>query len=312
MAVTLDQITHRKLVLTKQLFNSALVQAAASHSQVSKIIALISFDLANETAMKAVIGALDASKTPPDSFQGLIQKANELMGKSGLGSLPDQPVIQNVHSLRNDAQHKAKYPNDSDVNDSRTYTRDFLQHVVMQVWGVPFESMSVVDLVQHKEAKMFLVRATELIKEQEFRKASDSATAGLTWVLDRVQRAVVGKTPSFFTGFLMGRSLRLELDPERMSRDVEVDRDTLESFTKMQRVVLYQALGLNLVDYVRFELIAGNVVFYVNGHWSRHGGKETIAETEAEYILAYASSAIIEIEERAGDLDKPFGTDWYW
>jgi hypothetical protein len=265
-------------------------------------MAVIGFDIANETALKTTITALDTSKQPSDHFQGLVQQSNELLTKAGLGSVPDQARVQQVHTIRNDAQHKARYPNDIEVNDCRTYSRDFLQKLILQVWNVQFHRISLVDLIQNPEAKKFLSNAESELQQGHFKEAVDNAAAGLSWVIDRVQRPVVGATPHFSSAFVMADSF---------GRNQKPDTNTYRAFEKMQKLILYLSLGMNVTDYVNYTSIAGYLAFYLDGHWERHGGKTPIEENDAELVLAYASSAIVQIEERVGDLDKPLGSEWF-
>jgi len=197
MPIPIDAITRKKLILVKQLYQQAVVQSASQHSIISRILAIIGFDLAIETVLRAIVGSLDPSKTPADGFQGLIQQCDSLLAAAGCNPIPDKANIQHIHSIRNDAQHKAKYPNESDVSDSRTYCRDFLQKVVANVWGLDFERISLTDAIQNKKVRQFLTEAETALNHKDYQQAIHQAAAGLTWALNRIRTAVVGRLPSF-------------------------------------------------------------------------------------------------------------------
>src|SRR6185437_12427554 len=120
MPVTLDVITRKKLILVRQIYQRAVLQAEAQHIYVDRILSLIGFDLSNETLLKTVVGAADPHKTPSTDFQGIVRQADTLLATNGLPALSHKVQIQHVRTLRNDAQHKARYPNDTDLNDCRT------------------------------------------------------------------------------------------------------------------------------------------------------------------------------------------------
>ena len=120
-----DPTTLKKLVLAKQLYQQALNYSLPPFVTARKILAVICFDISTETSLKSAISFLDSGKQPADSFQGVVQQCENLMQKSGVGPLQDKPNIEHVHDLRNDAQHKAKFPTDAEVGDCRTYTKDF-------------------------------------------------------------------------------------------------------------------------------------------------------------------------------------------
>lgn len=80
-----------------------------------------------------MVSSLNTSVVPKTDFQAIVQQADSELASAGLAPIPDKGKIQHVRTIRNDAQHKAKYPNETDVSDCRTYTRDFLQQIVLNV-----------------------------------------------------------------------------------------------------------------------------------------------------------------------------------
>jgi len=136
----LDQVTLKKLVLIKQLYQRAEIQSF-SESNVDRIMAVTTFDLAIETALKAVIRSLDHSKTPSDGFESFLQQAENLLSKKSDGAMkeiPDRAHVKSVHSIRNDIQHEAQVPDKSVVSDCRTYTRDFFQKLILVLCNINF------------------------------------------------------------------------------------------------------------------------------------------------------------------------------
>ena len=192
MSPLLDSITAKKLILVKQLYQQAILQSASQYSTIKRILGVIGFDLAIETLLKTVVMAFDSSKVPPDKFNDIVQRANALLIKNGLNELPDRGNINYVHSIRNDAQHKAKYPNMDDVSDCRTYTRDFVDKIVNEVWAVSFEDISLSDSIQHIEIKKIILEAETALSQEDYQKAVENAAVGLTRSLIHVQKAIVG------------------------------------------------------------------------------------------------------------------------
>lgn len=303
MPITVDTITYKKLTLVKQLYQQAVVQSTSLYSVTGRIMSVIGFDIAVETVLKAIVSSLDPSKTPSDNFQGLIQQCDDLLPKAGCNPVPDKANIQHVHSIRNDAQHKAKYPNEPDVSDCRTYTRDFLQKIISDVWGLSFERVSLTDIIQHAKVKEFLVNAEMAKIEGDYQQAVKQAAAGLALALIYVKKAIVGRTPSFYNAFLMEDSLGKP----------KSDRDTYRAFERMQETLLYVALGLNYADYMRYRQIAGDVRFGVGSLMPHNAGlKENINANDAEFVVAYCTDKVVQIENHVGNLEAPFGSNrWF-
>ena len=302
MTITPDQITHKKLILVRQMFSRASILSSREHSTVDKIMALVAFDLTVETLLKIVVSSLDATRTPSDSFQGLITQANTLLQTNSMKPVPDQGHIQHIHSLRNDAQHKTKYPNKSDLDDSRVYVRDFLKTFVNDVYGIDFESISQTELVNHSEIKKNLIDAENYFKNGDYKQAAEWANIGLQTAVNYAGKPFVGSSTDFLFDNIVTTS---------SFRGQEGNRDITKAFKRMQNTLRHVALGLDYSDKVRFNKIAGYVMFQLGGGHDVSNMKENISEDEAEFVLSFAINAIIQIENRVGDLEKPFGEE-YW
>jgi hypothetical protein len=293
--ISIDPITFKRLILVKQLYQHAVVQASSQIIVIGRIMAVIGFDLTVETALKAVVSSLDSSKTPSDAFQSLVQQADDLLSKSGYNPVPDRANILHVHSVRNDAQHKAKYPNESDVSDCRTYARDFLQKIVADVWGFQFEKISLTDVVQHDRVKAFLVEAEKALEQGNYQDAVEQGAAGLTLSLNFVRRSILGRS-----------GISPEFVLERGS--IFDQRDVSKAFMNMQEIFVYLALGMNYTEYVNYRQIAGKLDIYDDGTIIQHYGmKEKIDINDAEFVVAYCTDNVVQIENRVGNLEKPFG-----
>ena len=300
MPNTIDPITHKKLVLTKQLFLQADRQVSAAPTSINRILALIGFDLATETILRAVVASLDPSKPAPDHFQGLIQQADTLLEKQGCDPIPDAAQIRHVHSLRNDAQHKAKYPNESDIGDCRTYTHDALRKIARNVWNKDFEAISLAELVQHEAVRKHLLQAEDALTQKDAKKAVECVAIALTRALSAVRQSLVGSRALTARAFQLADAFgKAEdgLDGQRM----------FEAFESMQGTLLYVALGMDYGDYVRFQRIAPAVIMMLDGTVSVMWRNEQVSYQDATFATAYGTDVVLQIESRAGDLDEPFG-----
>lgn len=300
----LDAITAKKLVLAKRVYQFGLGEATTRLSTTGAIMAVVAFDLAVETLLKTVVNCLDTSRTPAETFDGLIQQAEHLLVAAGVGNLPDEANVRHVHRIRNDAQHKARYPTESEVSDSRTYVRDFMKKVLAQVWAISLDQVRLTDLVKHQRVKAFLEEGQAALAQRRYVEAAEQSVAGLHWALELVRRAIVGPSSWPSRAFVMS-------DGFGHSKE---DRGTYRAFERMQESLLYVALGMDYSGYMKCNRTVGSVSFTLDGtpHFSRGGAAEELDPAEAEFVVAYATDAVIEVETRVGDLEAPFGSDrWY-
>ena len=301
MTITPDQITNKKLILIKQLYQRAVILSSREHSMVDRIMALIAFDLIIETVLKTVIVSLDASKTPRDSFSEIIDRTNHLLVSKNMMKIPDRGHIQHIHSLRNDAQHKVRYPNKTDLDDCRIYVRDVLKTFITNVYGIDFETITQTELINNEEVRQHLVDAEEYFKNEDFQKSSKWANVGLQKAINFASRPYVGSSMKHIFG---------DIAVIDYSGEIEDNRYATTALERIQKTVGHLALGLNYSDQLRFNKIAGTVFAF--GDNPRVGKmKDNISEDEAEFVLSFAIDAIVQIESHVGDLEKPFGQE-YW
>jgi hypothetical protein len=305
MTIALDDINRRKLILSKQLHSHAIVQSEQSQSATFRIYAIIGFDLAVETALKAVVGALDPARAPADSFQGLIQQADRLLAHAILPEIPQKANIQFVHSIRNDAQHKGKYPNTDDVSDARTYSRDFLYEVTKGVWDENFADLSLAHIVQKDEFRDYLLEAETALAADDLQGAIEKAAIALARALGKVENAFVGRFPSFLGRFVM-------LDTFGRPASEFDERDTFRMIERMRDTLFYAALGIDYSRHMSYRSIVGRVYFTLDGEAHFDGTKEDLTMDDAEFVIAYCTETIVQLEEKVGDLDAPYGRErWY-
>lgn len=301
MSINIDLITRKKLILVKQLYLQAIIQSKLQHTDVNRLLSVIEFDASIEFFLKCVIGSLDSSKTPPDRFQELVQESNNLLTKNNLPPFSDLSHIQWVHSIRNDAQHKAKIPSAENVSDSRTYTRDFLERAMNDIYGLSFDTISLVELIKHDKIRQHFVDAEQFIRNEEYQKAIQESATGLEWTLMFVKKALVGHSIHFTRGVLT----------EDFSGKPKSDRDILKAFEKMQEMVLFLSTNMNYNEYIHMKQIVGPVTITLDGKSHFHNMKDIINSEDSEFVFSYCVNAVIQIENFVQDIESPFGKE-HW
>jgi len=305
MAIVADAITYKKLVLVRQLYDDALIRSHSVHNNVDMIMAVVGFDLAIETTLKAIFSSLETSKALETEFQPLIQKTENLMNDKNLNPLPDKAKIQYIHNIRNDAQHRAKYPNPSDVSDCRTYARDFLQNIIKQVWDFEFDKISLAETIGDDEIKTHLIKAESSLKAKDTKSALKEATIGFNKSIRHVSASVVGRT-SLLSSFSYGLVIQDKMGNQK------VDEDSYHALQRMKETLQSFALGINRIDYNKYKKITGGIVEVGNNVLWMNEPKD-VSYDDADFVVTFAVNNIVKIESMVGDLKKPFGSDnWYW
>lgn len=313
MKQKIDQITRKKLVIIKQLYQSAVKHASSRYSPASRIMAVIGFDLAVETALKTVVAALDASKQPGNDFMAVLNQADSKLNNENLPSIPDRAHILYVHGLRNDAQHKAKYPTDEDVTECKIYVRDFLDQLISNLWGIRLDNISLADLVQNDQAKTFLQNAEQAMEKEDYVESVKQSNTALTWIIWRVKNTLFGNSVN------LTEDLDITLDEligndemaEAIKNAYEPIRDEISSeLNEIRDMLTAIALGLDYAGFVRLNRMDFDVAaFDSDGRASYQPFlfDKSVDKSDALFAFNYCVEAIIQIESQVGNIEPSIG-----
>lgn len=148
------------------------------------------------------------------------------------------------------------------------------------------------------------IDAENYLLQGDFQQAVQSASAGLTWTLNHVESAIVGRLPSFAGGVLL-------IDNFGNPMSDSHSRDGYRALERMQDTLLYMALGMNYTEYMQYKKFAGYVIFTGDGKPRFQGKIETAGQSDAEFVVAYSINTVVQIEGIVGNIDTPFGFE-HW
>jgi len=307
MTVALNLITHKNVVLIKQIYQRAVIQSGSEHSDVDRILSLISFDLANETLLKNAITAVDSRARIVSDLNELIRIGDDVFARAtpAIPLVPDAQKIRRVRKIRNAAMHDATYPTPADVSDCRTYTKDFLQQLVTNVWGVFFDGVSLTDLINNPRVRAFFSQAEQSWTRGDRGETIVNAMAGFQLAMSKAQKAIVGDTPRKFNAVMMA-----DYDEQRPSKQM------LESFKKIQNLVFQNLIGLDHFGYIKYKRVTRLISVSIMGdnRLSLNYGRDPndMDPVDIDFVLHFATESVIKIESLIGDLDDPFGEERWW
>ena len=303
MTIVADELSLKKLTLTKQIYQRG-IRYSKSSNPADRIISVILYDLANETILNTVVSSIDSSKTPADNFPALLNQVDSLLSEKNLGTTPDRNNILRVHKIRNDAQHDARDPSESDQSDCVTYCKDFLKNISKQIWDLDFDKISLADLINNSSIKQYLTDAEESLKNNDYKTAVEKSATGLEISINMVSKAIVGRAPYFANQVVVS---------DTFGRDFKPSREYSISIERMRRTLAFLSLNIDYMNYLQFKQITGEPSWSIGNKdpHSFYNQKEGITESDAEFALSFAVNSILSIEGTVGDLEKPFGKEWF-
>jgi hypothetical protein len=201
--------------------------------------------------------------------------------------------------LRNDAQHKAKYPNETDVSDCRTYTRDFLAQTFFDVWGESFESISLVDVIQNVDIKNLLLEAEQDFAKNDYTQTVIKSMASFQIMIGGLANSITGHIDYYIDGIVVTETFR----------EPATNRNLFTAFMRMRDITAFQVIGINLQEYLkykRFTRFVGVSIMADDSYHANLSSDDEPSKDEAEYVFNFVTNAIILIENLDEDITKAY------
>lgn len=291
----MDINTRKKLIIVKQIYQRALIQSQFTHRDVDRMLAVIGFDLANETILKAVAVELNNTIQLKRYFKEVIEQINVELGKKGKPQF-DTINIGKVHDIRNATQHHARYPTEYELNDCRTYTRDFLEKTFNDIWRESFDSISLVDVIQNSIAKKYLTEAeTDLINDKLIYVLAKSK-ASFQIVIGEIANKITENISSWINAIVVTETFK----------EQEPSISVFQAFMKTRELIAFQVAGINPQEYLKYKRLSSTVAVHLyqdDGYsWNILGREPT--KDESEYVLNFVTNSIVQIESLDADILK--------
>jgi hypothetical protein len=298
MLISLDVITRKKLILVKQIYQRALIQSQFTHRAVDRMLAVVGFDLANETVLKTIAVTLNPTIKLKHPFPEVIKQVDDELAAQGK-KLTDVTHIQYIHKIRNDAQHYAKYPSEIEVSDSRTYTRDFLMQTFSDVWGESFESISLADVIENVEIKNLLLEAEGDFAKDDFTKTAVKSMVAFQKIIGGVADLLTERVGSWSNGIVITKT----------SGKPESNSDILRAFIRTRELIVFQTIGINPQEFLKYKRMTnyiGIAIAQAGNYTVNFNSDRKPTEEETDYVLNFVINSVIQIEGLDEDITKAY------
>jgi len=265
----LDEQMLRRLAFVRYIHGLAVDQSRQPEPQCA--MALLTFQDSIELFFQLACEQLDVKtdrNTRFDEYWALLD------AKLGDAKLTQGPAVSRLNKARVALKHYGTLPAVLDLESYRTTTVAFFAENTPRAFGIEFDSISLVDMVQCETARALLREAQGALGNDECEKALEKTALAFSALLaDYELRAQEGPGSPF------------DFDPfSRMHRPPSVnDRSTAELvrhvygvFDDMSRQLLrvsealrILALGIDYRRYLRFQRLTPTPRIAFDGHVSR-------------------------------------------
>ena len=257
------------------------------------------FHFAAETATKALLLAIGDPAAHGNLPAVLKATTKHLASQDPPLTVDGVSGIDQIRTIRNEAQHNARTPTLVEVQEARATTHLFLHDYFHVVWGLDFDQADV-DEIADPEVRALFHREAEAAA-----KGDSTVAAGWTWqALDHAMRRCTGRIMRPFPS-------RVEVEIHGDHHTMFDRKDLTEAIKSAHSIAGLVALGLDPAELIRVQkALTGAPFTLFLGEEPEHseGGREFSTE-EAASARRMAIELILRVEQRSLDLAGPDDPD---
>jgi YD repeat-containing protein len=292
--------TSRRLRVARQTYRSAEALATAGVSEADRVSAIVQFDFAVETVIRALLfdaGSHLGAKADPkvQGFRPMLEGAADALRNAGLANnVPGRAGLEHVRSLRNAAQHEARIPTEIEVHECLVYARDAAVEIARLAWALDF-------LAAETEAIRSAIVKGHLSGATAAEDAGDLIGA-MGWLRAAFEHAFTHGGENLVGPPINSDMLALA-EPNRVdARDRKADLET--SFRRLQTLGRLTAFGINVPLYLRWQrTFIDAPSLNINGELTRYDSDRDWTEHEVRQATAYVIDALLRMEQVVDDVD---------
>jgi len=225
---------------------------------------------------------------------------NLLEPKLTSGGLAQKESMRRLNKSRVALKHHGTLPSKLDIEAFRASATNFFEENTPLVFGIEFDSISMVNLVQCPAARSNLEEASRLIEEGSIEDAFDKIAIAFTQLIDDYEdrkRTRFGRSPFFFgESLIFESSFFMGIEDRKFARFVDKVRESIEA---MQSAMKILSLGLDYRRYVKFRLLTPHVTRVLSGdyHISRGTRDEPPSLDECRFCYDFVVGSAIRLQD---------------
>lgn len=185
--MTIDEITKKQLLKIKSLYNYGL--STLESSQQYKAFSILNFHDCVELLMILYAKSIDV-KIDNIPFMGYWEEIKKKAEKDkNIVELEHKCQMRKLNEIRVNIKHKGIFPDSDEINDCQVYTKSFLELHFEKCFGVNFNELSLVNLIEDEKLRKMLKDAEELILNDEYKESINLSEKAFTQLIDKYDKS---------------------------------------------------------------------------------------------------------------------------
>jgi hypothetical protein len=248
----------RRLSFIKFLFDMGVEQSNKSEPLCN--VAMLSFHDSIELFLQLACEHQDINITNAnfmDYFDKLEQKVN----------ISQKESMRRFNKTRVNLKHHGTMVSKSDIDYFKASCLNFFTDNVKSIFGIDFESISLINLVTLKAAKEHLEKAELETSNGNYKNAIHEITIAFWQMLEEYEQnktKYYGCHSPFFFGndMTFHKSFFMKIDDDKIGRFID---DVQESISTMQTAIKILSFGFDYRKFTKFDLLTPGYVKTIGG-----------------------------------------------
>lgn len=291
---SLDESTTRRLALIRYVYTVGISQSR--QPEPMSAICVLTFQDSAELFLQLASEHLNTGASRPNFMEYW-----DLLSPQIGGGLTQKESMRRLNRARVAFKHHGTLPSKHDVELFRVTASNFFHDNTPTIFGIDFNTVSLLELVGCADTKSALVEAQKQRDAGDLEKALEHvalAFAHLVSDYENRKRSLYGESPFFFgedmtfhSSFHMGIGTSSEISQF-------VDK-TNESITAMQSAIKMLSLGLDYRRYVRFNLLTPLLRSVLSGDYmiTRRHRVHELTEDDVQYCYDFVIESSLQLQE---------------
>ena len=175
----------RQLLLVKRLF----IEAGAYVDRSDAFSCGIAISMLQDAVELYVWALIKARGIPPPREQSGFVENLELLKRNGI-SFAHDPKLHDLNKARVNFKHYGNLPAPEEAKKHQDAAESFLRVAMTEHFGLSFDDLSLLDLIQNAEVKGYLLAANGHLESGDFKECASELAKARSTVLDTLGRFI--------------------------------------------------------------------------------------------------------------------------
>ena len=222
-------------------------------------------------------------------------------------NLTQKAAINTLNKERVSLKHYNLYPNPDNIEMHRVNTQNFFNENCPVIFGIEFDEVSLLNLIQDEEVKETLEKAQNEFNDNQYKESLENIAIAFQILLENYEenKKVYGRSP-----FDIGSDLEFDMAFRRnYPTELEGLYSLEKTIQKIQDVLKIIILNLDYRKYLKFRLLTPDKVIYAKNVrfstiWFSGRGEMDFKKEDVQYCINFVIESALKLYGFDFEIDK--------